>query len=33
MAGAGIVLGWVGVAIAAFWIYVVLFGTISITSG
>jgi len=29
MAVAGIVLGWVGLAFAAFWIYVVLFATIS----
>jgi len=33
LAVAGIVLGWVGLAIAAFWIYVVLFGTITISSG
>ena len=33
LAVAGIVLGWIGLAIAAFWIYFVLFATFSISPG
>jgi hypothetical protein len=33
MAVAGIALGWIGLAIDAFWIYMALFATITISSG